>query len=132
MARVGFKRQYETDAICEFSQLVRMFAAEKPNDEKLQAFARKCRLTALMMLTQERKDIETGSIVKDRIADCEDCRRWNNGNRPCETAEGRECIYKQPKEKLRVIRERFGDEGMHFIEWAGRIIKMREAKACTK
>ena len=129
---VGWKRQYETEAICDFCEIVKMFAAEKPNDAKLQAFARKCKLTALMLLTQEQKDWEMGDIARDRLADCEDCRRWNDGKMPCETAEGRTCIYKQPKYQLRAIKKYFGDEGMHFIDWAQKIIAKREAQTCTR
>lgn len=129
---VGWKRQYETETVCDFTQMVRLFAAEKPNDAKLQAFARKCRLTALMLLTQEQKDLDRGDIAKDRLTDCEYCRRWNDGMRPCETAEGRKCVYKQPKHQLQVIKQHFGEEGMHFIDWAGKIIAKREAQTCTR
>lgn len=132
MASVGWKRQYETETICDFYQMVRMFAEEKPNDAKLQAFARKCKLTALMLLTQESKDMDRGSILKDRLADCEDCRRWNDGKRPCETTDDRKCIYKQSKHKRQIIKHYFGEEGMHFIDWAGKIIAKREAKTCTR
>lgn len=129
---VGWKRQYEVETVCDFTQMVRMFAAEKANDAKLQAFARKCKLTSMMLLTQEQNDMEHGNIVKDRLADCENCRRWNDGKRPCETAEGRKCVYKQPKHQLQAIRQYFGEEGMHFIDWAGKIIAKREAQTCTK
>lgn len=125
---VGWRRQYETEAVAEFYEYVRAFAAEKPKDARLQAFARKCKLTALMVATQEQKDIERGDIAGDRAADCDECRRWNRKD-PCEAGK---CIYQQPTERLRVIRHYFGDEGTHFLEWAGGIIKMREAQTCTR
>ena len=132
MTSVGWQRHYETEAICDFYEIVRLFAAEKPNDAKLQAFARKCKLTALMLLTQETKDIDRGNIVKDRLADCEECKRWNDGKRPCEANEKHRCKYDMPAERRKVIIRHFGDEGKHFIEWAAKIIEKREARACTR
>ncbi len=132
MASIGWKRQCETDTVSDFALIVKMFAEEKPNDAKLQAFSRKCSLTAIMLLQQERTDLEVRDGIKDRQSDCKSCMSLHNEARPCDAAKGRECIYKQPSERLRVIKHYFGDEGMHFIEWAGRIIKKREATACTR
>lgn len=128
---VGWQRQYEVEAICDFCQIVGIFAAEKPNDAKLQAFYRKCRLTTLMLITQEEKDIERRSVCADRAADCRDCRAWNNGERPCDGSQGRRCKYALPAEQLKAIKRYFGDEGIHFIRWSSKIISKREAKACS-
>ena len=132
MTDVGWQRQYEVEAVCDFTMIVKMFAEEKPNDAKLQAFARKCKLTALMLLTQEKKDLERGSVVKDRLADCEDCRRWNDGKRPCDENEGRKCKWALPAQQLKTIKRYFGEEGLHFIDWAGKIVAKREAQVCTR
>jgi len=129
---VGWQRQYETDAVCDFAMAVKIFAEEKPNDAKLQAFARKCRLQALMVMAQEDEDRKTGNMALDRLADCEACKRFNDGKRPCDENEGRKCKWAMPAEFRKTVIRYFGDEGKHFLEWAGKIIAKREARTCTK
>lgn len=129
---VGWQRQYETKAVCDFAMAVRIFAEEKPNDAKLQAFARKCRLTAIMVMAKEDEDVKTGNIVKDRLADCEQCKRWNNGKWACGEDRAKKCKWDTPAEFRKTVIRYFGEEGQHFIEWAGKIIAKREARTCTK
>lgn len=129
---VGWRRQAETDTVCDFCLMVKMFAQDRPDNAELQALARKTRLKAQMLIALERAEMQTGDIAADRIKDCEDCRRWNDGARPCERNEGRKCKYKQPEEQLKVIRRHFGDEGLRFVRWAGKLAAEMEAETCTR
>lgn len=129
---VGWQRQYEVETLCEFYGMVKAFADEKPNDAHLQDFARRCKLNAIMEATKERHELNSGgSVVKDRIRDCDRCRAESQGASPCTFT--KKCKYRSASEMVKVIKTHYGEEGMHFIDWAGGILKKREAKAaCTK
>ena len=126
---VGWQRQYETEAIIDFAQWVKIFAEEKPNDAKLQAFARKSIMEAISTATREQHDLRTGNVVHDRREDCRRC-LMESGGRPC--ADGKGCKFRRTPERVKAIERHFGDEGKHFLDWAGAIIMRREAKACTR
>lgn len=46
--RLGYKRDYEVDAICDFAQIVKMVAFDHPEDAALQAYCSKVKMTAIM------------------------------------------------------------------------------------
>lgn len=48
--RLGYKRDYEVDAICDFAQIVKMVAFDHPEDAALQAYCSKVKMTAIMLL----------------------------------------------------------------------------------
>jgi len=130
----GWRSQYETEAISSFALILRWMAEERTQDAELQAFARKAKLTAIMLIAQEKQAIETGSVCKDRLSDCNDCRRENGGMRPCKAEPGKDrvCRWETPEHKLRTINRHFGPEGMKWVEEAGKYAEKRlEAKACT-
>ena len=129
---VGWQRQYEVEALCEFYEIVKIFADEKPSDAHLQDFARRCKLNAIMEATKERHELSSGgNVVKDRIRDCDICRATSDGPVPCTFTKS--CKYKTAHETVKIIQKHYGEEGMHFLDWASTILKKREANAaCTK
>lgn len=132
---VGWKRQYETDAVYMFCEAVMFFAAKDTRNEWLQAFARKTRLRTIMVSQQYIHDTERESIVHDRLEDCEYCKRWNDGTRPCEHNERRECTYNTPEEAVKTVKRIFGEEAKRFYEYAYQhrdLLEVKEAQACTR
>lgn len=129
MASVGWKRQYETEAICWFYRVMQAVTAKMPGDEAAAAFTRKVKLTATMKLTQEMIDSKAGTVADDRLNDCAACRKQNDGRCYREFNPKRDCIYERADVKARVILRTFGDEAREWIEKAGQLAEELEAKA---
>lgn len=115
---VGWKRQYETEAVELFCDTVMFFAAHDPGNEWLQGFARKTRLRTVMVSQRFISDMEHESIVRDRLDDCERCKKWHDDTRPCMHNERLECVYKAPEEQVRTIKRIFGEEATRFYEYS--------------
>ena len=132
---VGWKRQYDTDAVYWFCRAVMFFAANAPGDEWLQSFARKTRLRAIMEMHRFSEDMSRENIVHDRLEECRLCMRWHDETRPCEQVEGRECVYNTPEENIRAVKRVFGEEATRFYDYARRhrdLLEVKEAEACTR
>ncbi len=114
---LGWKREFESEALSDFVQAVRLIAAEHPEDAVLQAFAQKARLTAIMVLTNEMRDLNKpgASCLYDRLEDCRKCRA-KNGNHPCHANGGHEsCIYKSPAYALKAIEKHLGENALDYV-----------------
>ena len=86
MGSVGYKRQYETEAIYDFAMLVKILPTALPESKELQELARRAKLTFIMAATTEQNDLKTGSIFRDRLQDCETCKRCRTTRPARETA----------------------------------------------
>ena len=130
MASVGWKRQYETETLCNFYKVIRLMEDRIPEDEALRAFAKKAKLVAIMKLTQEQIDVKAGTVADDRLNDCAACRKQNGGKCYRDFNPERRCIYERADVKLRVILKAFGEEAKEWIEKAGQLAERElEAKA---
>ena len=110
---VGWKRQTETDTLCDFALMVKLFAEQAPNSQKLQGLAFTAKLKAEMALQRERVELRDENIALDRITECQRCPHHGTcRNHPNE----REC--NSAKEKVQIIRHHYGDLGLNFIRWA--------------
>ena len=108
---VGWRRQAETDTLCDFALMVKYFAEQAPNSQKLKALAMTSKLRAEMALQRERVELRDGDILGDRSTDCKYCRSRSScrkENRDCNSA----------KEKAQIIRRNYGEQGLNFIRWA--------------
>lgn len=123
---VGWKRQTETDTLCDFALMVKLFAEQAPRSQKLQALALKARLTAEMAMQRERADAERGDILCDRAKECQ----WCHVRDICRKQGQRQCA--STAEKARIIQQHFGDEGLNFIRWACTKADKMEESICTK
>ena len=95
--RYGYKQQYEVDAIADYAEIVKLLANAHPESAALQAYLSKVKLTAIMLLASEMREIGVSDIVRDRLDDCRDCER-QEGIRPC-MSEGLygKCKYNSPE-----------------------------------
>lgn len=118
MGSVGNKRQYETEAIYDFAMLVKILSElHYPESKELQELARRAKLTFIMAATTEQNDLKTGSIFRDRLQDCETCKRWSN-DQTCER-NGHftgPCKYSSAAYKAKAIRDHFGMEAIEIIK----------------
>lgn len=118
MGSVGYKRQYETEAIYDFAMLVKTLSELcYPDSKELQQLARRAKLTFIMLATTEQRDLKTGNIVRDRLQDCADCKRWSS-EQPCMVNGHRtgRCKYASDEYKAGVIRRQFGDAVIEIIK----------------
>lgn len=114
---LGWKREYESDALVQFTQVVRLIAADHKEDAALQAFAKKAQLTTIMALANEKRELNLpgSSILQDRLADCLECQR-REGTKPCIKGGTRgPCIYKSPKYMLQAIEKHLGKGALDLI-----------------
>lgn len=114
---LGWKQEYESEALSDFTQAVRLIAMEHPEDAALQAFARKAQLTTIMVLTNEVRDLNKpgANCLRDRLDDCRECRARNE-SRPCHANGGHEsCIYKSPAYALKAIEKYLGGNALDYV-----------------
>lgn len=114
---LGWKREYESDALALFTDAVRIIAADHPEDAALQAFAKKAQLTTIMVLADEKRELNMpgSNILKDRLSDCLECQR-REGTKPCIKDGTRgPCIYKSPKYALQAIEKHLGKGAFDLI-----------------
>lgn len=114
---LGWKREYESEALSNFTQAVRLIASEHPEDAALQAFAKKAQLTTIMVLTNEMRDLNKpgANCLYDRLEDCRECRA-QNGSHPCHANGGHEsCIYKSPSYALKAIEKYLGQNALDYV-----------------
>lgn len=114
---LGWKREFESKALSDFVQALRLIAAEHPEDAALQAITQKARLTAIMVLTNEMRDLNKSgaSCLYDRLEDCRECRA-RNGNYPCHSNGGHEsCIYKSPAYALKAVEKYLGKNALDCV-----------------
>lgn len=114
--RHGYERQYETDAIADYAQIVKIITHDHPEDAALQSYCAKVKLTAIMILADEMREIGQADILKDRINDCRDCEH-QTGMRPC-IADGLrgECKYKSAEYRIKAIIKLFGESAFDLIK----------------
>lgn len=113
---LGFKREYETEAICEFAQMVKMVAFDHPEDAALQAYCSKVKMTAIMMLMQDKHEIGKSNILEDRMRDCREC-EFEEKTRPC-VVDGKRgsCKYKSIKYQAMFIEKNLGEDAMKPLQ----------------
>jgi len=118
MGSIGFKRQYETDALFDFAMLLKYLSEiSYPGNTELQTLARRAALTYVMAANEEEVDMKSRNIIRDRLQDCADCKRWTS-EQPC-IVNGHHsgpCKYNSFTYKAGVIREKFGDKAIEIIK----------------
>lgn len=128
--RMGIKAELEVEAVAKFASGIYFMAKDFPENEKLQAYARKVQLTAIMALTKARMEAKNGTMLRDRQSDCSECRR-KYGFQPCTEGDG-ECVYRSPEWTYRFIQKNFGEDGAGALdalcEWAASKIESKGAK----
>lgn len=114
--RHGYERQYETDAIADYAQIVKIIAHDHPEDAALQSYCTKVKLTAIMILAGEIRDTGQSNILQDRMSDCRDCEQ-QEGTRPCmaDGLRGR-CKYNSPEYRIKAIVKHFGENAFDPIK----------------
>lgn len=117
---VGWKRQYEGEAMLEFLRILMMMQAEE-NSPELDVFSKRARLYVTMQAAREGQDAERGDVARDRISDCTECRQKNSGQCQRQIRPDGRCTYNTPDAKLTAIRKHFGEEGIRWIERAGEL-----------
>lgn len=113
---LGLNREYETEAICIFAQIVKMVSFDHPEDTALQAYCSKVKMTAIMMLMQDKHEIGKSNIMEDRIQGCRQC-ELDEKMRPCvlNGKHGR-CKYKSIKYRALFIKKHFGEAAMEPMQ----------------
>lgn len=104
---VGYKRQYETDAIMRFAILVKWVAFYNPQDKWLQEFANKACLMAISEGMSEESDLSTEDIIQDRLRDCRECQQWNGTKLPCTLGK---CLHGSRGSVLGALRRCYSDD----------------------
>lgn len=118
MGSVGYKRQYETEAIYDFAMLVKILSElHYPESKELQELARRAKLMFIMAATTEQRDLKTGNIIRDRLRDCESCKRWSN-DQTCMQNGNRtgSCKYSSAAYKAKAIRDHFGMDAIEIVK----------------
>lgn len=114
--RYGYKQQYEVDAIADYAEIVKLLANAHPESAALQAYLSKVKLTAIMLLASEMREIGVSDIVRDRLDDCRDCER-QEGIRPC-MSEGLygKCKYNSSEYRAMAVIKHFGKSAFGLLE----------------
>lgn len=128
--RLGFKRDYEVDAICDFAQIVKMVAYDHPEDAALQAYCSKVKMTAIMLLIQDQREIGKTNILKDRQQDCREC-EFSEKTRPCMAGGKRgACKYKSASYQAQFITKHLGADAFEpLMPYIGQSEKERVSQA---
>lgn len=112
----GFKREYETEAICEFAQIVKMVAFDHPEDAALQAYCQRVKMTAIMMLMQDKHEIGKSNILEDRMRDCRECEFEEKARQCVMNGKHGSCKYKTIKYQTIFILKRFGEDALKPLQ----------------
>lgn len=128
--RLGYKRDYEVDAICDFAQIVKIVAFDHPEDAALQAYCSKVKMTAIMLLIQDQRAVGKTNILKDRRQDCRECELAEK-MRPCMVNGKRgACKYKSIEYQARFIEKHLGTDAFKpLMPYIGQYEKERVGQA---
>lgn len=122
---VGYKREYEDEAIARYAKMVVIFSKIFPDNENLKAYAKEVSLRFVQAAMTEIRDIKAGNILRDRIQDCMDCVRAN-GKRPC--GKTGPCVYSTYEYNRAAIQKHFGDRGLQMLDYMDKWITKKAAE----
>ena len=116
--RYGHKRDAQLAAWCDYSAWICLAARMHPDDIRLVAFSRIVNMSTVQELVADKNamDARETDILRDRIADCEECR--GEGQAICYD-NGRytgKCRWRASKSKVEFVRGRFGDDAIQFLK----------------
>lgn len=128
---VGYKREYEGEAIYHFANMVITFAGLFPENAKLKAYAKQVCLKFIQISAAEIRDMKNESILDDRLRDCAECKR-SRGEKPCmkdgRTWANHVCIYSTYEYNRAAIEKHFGEQGLQMLDYMERWITKKTAE----
>ena len=130
---LGFKQQYENEAVNSFARMVDIFSKFFPENKKLKAYAKEVVLQSIQLDMAEVREIRSRrSIVEDRRRECAECER-DHGEKPCMSG-GRPwgvgvCVYSTYEYNRAAIQKHFGEQGLQMLDYMDKWITKRMSEA---
>lgn len=116
--RCGHKRDAQLAALCDFSTWVCDTSNMHPDDAELWEFRRVVTLTALneLMMDKQQMNDPHSNIVRDRLDDCEDCKRTGLDSCMVNGKHIGKCRWRTGTQKIEFVKERFGEKALKYLK----------------